>query len=47
MLAGGGSICGQLNSCEAAVVGGNRHLESFPPAEGGFIEEGGNTNDNI
>ena len=32
--------CGRLNSCEAALVGGNRHLESSPPAEVWFTEGG-------
>jgi len=33
--------CGWTNSCEAAVVGGDHHLGSFPPAEVWFTGGGG------
>jgi len=33
MLAGGGCVVGRLFSGEAAVVGGDLHFESSPPAE--------------
>ena len=39
--------CGWTYSCEADVVGGNRHLGSSTPAEVWFIGGGGNTDDNI